>query len=150
MDLPLASIIYAVIGCFLLILTPVFAWMIHALFPKAPILAWVPVVILPATYVALFFAYRHAHRDTKVHDTSTFWLHFIHGLSIALFASQAALVDQRLPGLILAFGSFLLITFYLSYFALCLAVWTRPALTAAGAFLVAVLSFVLALIRLQP
>lgn len=149
MDLPLASVVYAVIGCFVLMLTPVLAWIIHGLLPNAPLLAWGPVVLLPGMYVWLFFAYRRAHKDTKSHDTSTFRLHFIHGLSIAVFAAQAAFVDQRLLGAIFAFGSFLLITFYLNYFALCLAVWTRPALPAAGAFLIAVLSFVLTLMRLE-
>ena len=29
MELPVASIVYAIIGCFVLLLTPVFAWMIY-------------------------------------------------------------------------------------------------------------------------
>lgn len=149
MQLPMASIVFAVIGCFLLMLTPVVAWMIRALVPGIPALAWVPVFVLPSGYIGLFVAYGRAHRDTPRHETSTFWLQFVHGLCFLLFASLAVFADGRLLGTLAAFFAFLLVTFYLSYLGLCLAVRTMPPFAAIAAFLVAVLSFVLTLMRLE-
>jgi len=150
MELPLASIVYAIIGCFVLLLTPVFAWIIYGLFPNIPILAWMPVIFFPSMYLLLILGYRWAHKDTKKHDTSTFWLQFVHGLCVVLFATQALFVDRRILDVIFLFCGFLLITFYVSYLALCLAVWTRPPFAAFGAFAISVLSFILTLMRLEP
>jgi hypothetical protein len=149
MELPFASIVYAIIGCFVLLLTPVFAWIIYGLFPNVPILAWLPVIFLPCMYIGLIYAYRLAHKETKQHDTSTFWLQFVHGLCVAIFAAQAVFVDTKLLDVIFIFCSFLLVTFYVSYLSLCLAVWTRPPIASVGAFLIAVLSFVFTLMRLE-
>jgi hypothetical protein len=149
MELPLASIVYAIIGCFVLILTPFLAWIISGLFPNVPVLAWLPVIVLPCMYIGLIYAYRLAHIETKQHDTSTFWLQFVHGFCVVIFVAQAVFVDAKLVDVIFIFCSFLLVTFYVSYLSLCLAVWTRPPIASVGAFLIALLSFVFTLMRLE-